>query len=540
MLNYIPNPNDHFTWRNAFDNGYRGGNTTTPSVKLGKVVNVTRESHLAQTYNVEELETGALLQGCRYISPKGGFNGVGQYASLEEGTGVTVTTNSGMWDDCYITGTFYVEGNHNKYYSEGKLQEPGELETSGGNLFEFNQPSGHPNRIVQPDAFFNIYPAKNLISDFSSPEFTNNIEDKAKANSVPGSIEMRNQVGDIVNYAFGNIIDYTDSNKITISAGSAESKCAKLLQFAAYYSKQAELLEGLGSFKETKPQETSQTLSIKPILTVEAVNNSSSNLRSPFTDDYFIQQYKRLAQLYIQQAQSCNRGDASRQLVALQMEQNLGSELPKTQQTQEGQQTKPDYKPKETKSAVDPNNFGDRIPNKFKPIIVLHETDASAESVIGLFQNPKSEVSYHVMIKLDGSIVNFTDPRKRAYGASPSQFNGEFEVRTRTDGKTVKSVNSFAYHISFESPTDGVANEKPSHSGYTEAQYMSAAWLTARTGVPLDRITTHKFVDIGQGKQDPRSFDRTKFEKLFNSYPKTKEIFFDIPGEEDWIKTQTN
>jgi Negative regulator of beta-lactamase expression len=217
------------------------------------------------------------------------------------------------------------------------------------------------------------------------------------------------------------------------------------------------------------------------------------------------------------------------------MENNLGSELPSTDNptATEGKITKPNYKPKEIKSAVDSNNFGDRTLIKFKPLIVLHETVGSADTVISLFQNPKAEVSYHVMIKLNGELVYFTDPRKRAFGASPSQFKGEFETRTRTDGKTVKSVNSFAYHISFETPADGLGSNsnKATHSGYTEAQYMSAAYHIAKCGVPLNRIATHKDIDIGQGKIDPRSFDKAKFEKLLKSFPQTKEIFFGIGDE---------
>ena len=531
MTDFISNINDHFTYSHGYDKVYRG-NHGAPSIKLAKVINVSRENHLAQTYDLELIPEGAPLLGCRYMSHIGGFNGIGTYAPLEEGTFVSVTTNSGMWDDSYIVGAVYLEGDHNKYYEEGKLQEPGELASLQNLTGEYNQPSGHPNRIVQPDAYFNIYGTKNLVSGFNSPEFATNLEDKAKANPLPGSIEMRNQVGDMVNYASGNIVNYTDSNNITVSAGTNETKCAKLLVFAQYYSRQAELLNGAGTQVEnTQPEPDSKTGLIPVVTTVNSQINNSS-LRSPFDNQYFVDQYRRLSQLYLQQAQSCNQGDAARQILINQMQENLGSELSTdpTVPSPTGSQPIPSYKPKEESSRVADNNFGNRSNTRFKPLLVIHETVITADQSIAVFQNPAKEVSYHALIRLNGNIVYLVDPKKRAFGAAPSQFNGEFDI---TNQSQTRSVNNFAYHVSFETPADGqgINGAKSNHSGYTDAQYNSLAWLASRTGIPLTRITTHKGVDIGQGKIDPRNFDRSKFERLFNSYPKTKTIFFGIGNE---------
>jgi N-acetyl-anhydromuramyl-L-alanine amidase AmpD len=531
MFDQILNPNNTYTNRNA-DNIYR----SNIGVKQGVVVNVSRENHLAQTYDVQDLETGALFLGCKYQSPTGGFNGVGRYAPLDEGTLVTYTCAEGIGENGIITGTLYTEGNYNKYYSEGKLQEFAQLEEYSNQLFEINQPSGHPNRITDPGATATFYGANNLFNTFSDARFTNNIKDKAKANRQPGIIDLATSIGDKVNYAYNSIINYT-ANIINVAEGTAESKCAKLIEYANYYNRQADLLAQTSIIRETTPEEAKKTTGIKPIVSKQSNPKSQSNLRSPFTDQYFIDQYKKLAQMYLEQAQSCNRGDTARQLVGLQMQTSSGSELPQGEQSVEGQQTKPDYKPNEEKSSVAATNYGERTQTKFKPLIVLHETIGNANSVINLFQNPKAQVSYHVMIKLDGGLVYFTDPKKRAFGAAPSQFKEEFEERVRDDGKKVKSVNSFAYHISFETPVDGQPpnDNKSTHSGYTEAQYNSLAWLTAKTGVPLERITTHKEVNITQPNIspniDPRSFDRVKFEKLWNNYPKTKEIFFGIGDE---------
>ncbi len=539
IIENIFNPNDHFTWGNAFNNTYRGNNSGSPSIKQGVIVNVSRQNHLAQTYDVEELESGALLTGCKYLSPTGGFNGTGNFSPLEEGTPVTLGCANGMWDEVFITGVFFTEGNYDSYYQEGKLQKPGDTE----NNLEFNQVSGHPNRIVDPTAQINIYGNKNLTGGFASPEFATDLTNKALTNPVPGAIELKTTFGDSVRYSSNTDIIYAN-NVLTVSSGTNETKCNKLLEIANMYTAWADLLEGTTQVIETPKQQAQSTTGIKPIVTISSPANNNSTLRSPFEQSYFIEQYRKLAQLHLQQAKNCNGLDAARQNVVNQMENNLGSELPSTTNptATEGKVTKPSYKPKESKSAVDSNNFGDRIPNKFKPLIVLHETIGNAASVISLFQNPKAEVSYHVMIKLTGELVYFTDSKKRAYGASPSQFNGEFETRTRTDGKTVKSVNSFAYHISFETPLNGQGSnsDKATHSGYTEAQYMSAAYHISKCGVPLSRIATHKGIDIGQGKIDPRSFDRAKFEKLFKKFPITKEIWFDIYGEDFYVRALNN
>ena len=80
------------------------------------------------------------------------------------------------------------------------------------------------------------------------------------------------------------------------------------------------------------------------------------------------------------------------------------------------------------------------------------------------------------------------------------------------------SVNNFAYHVSLESPSDGRGNSR-THSGYTQAQYESLAWLMARTNIPDSRITTHRAVDRSGNRMDPRSFDSSRFLNLLHRYP---------------------
>lgn len=177
--------------------------------------------------------------------------------------------------------------------------------------------------------------------------------------------------------------------------------------------------------------------------------------------------------------------------------------------------------PRQMNAPADPTNYGDRyltdingqiVQNDF--IAVLHETVGSAQSAINLFRTPhprdQDQVSYHTLIGRDGTIYYIVPPEKRAYGAGNSVFNGPNGPETvRTHPSLPPSVNNFAYHISLESPGDGFNNRR-THSGYTQAQYDSLAWLLAQTVIPDSRITTHQAVDRSGSRMDPRSFDRQR------------------------------
>ncbi len=168
--------------------------------------------------------------------------------------------------------------------------------------------------------------------------------------------------------------------------------------------------------------------------------------------------------------------------------------------------------------ATDPSNFGKRYRtnpwggslNPDPRVVVLHETVYSLQSAVNTFMTPhprdEDQVSYHTLIGLDGKIVDLVDPLMRAYGAGYSAFLGEWAV---TNPKIKGSVNNFALHLSLETPRDG-ANNQSTHSGYTKAQYDSLAlvlnnWID-RFGFDPAAITTHRHVDLGGERADPRSF----------------------------------
>ncbi|WP_072016291.1 peptidoglycan recognition family protein [Leptolyngbya sp. KIOST-1] len=186
--------------------------------------------------------------------------------------------------------------------------------------------------------------------------------------------------------------------------------------------------------------------------------------------------------------------------------------------------------PRQVTALADPSNYGDRfatdingqvLTNDF--IAVLHETVGSAQSAINLFRThhprDQDQVSYHTLIGRDGTVYYIVPPEKRAFGAGNSIFNGPNGPETvRTNPAFPPSVNNFAYHISLETPSDGMNNRR-SHSGYTQAQYASLAWLLAQTTIPDSRITTHQAVDRSGSRMDPRSFNGQSFFALLRRYP---------------------
>jgi len=187
------------------------------------------------------------------------------------------------------------------------------------------------------------------------------------------------------------------------------------------------------------------------------------------------------------------------------------------------------FVPREEVAPADPSNYGDRFlvdaygnPVYNYPIVVLHETVGSAQSAINTFQTYHSrdadQRSYHALIRRDGTIVYIVPPEYRAFGAGNSVFDGPYGPEAVvTNPNFPASVNNFAYHVSLETPSDGRGNQAR-HSGYTQAQYESLAWLTARTGVPEERITTHQAVDRSGTRRDPRSFDFAEFFRLWRGF----------------------
>jgi N-acetyl-anhydromuramyl-L-alanine amidase AmpD len=183
------------------------------------------------------------------------------------------------------------------------------------------------------------------------------------------------------------------------------------------------------------------------------------------------------------------------------------------------QQLRRDYPGSLQRLQIDPSNYAERLshdafgnPLSTRPsLVVLHETVFGLQSALNTFLSANSrdedQVSYHLLIGEKGNAVQALDPSKRAYGAGYSAFAGEWVV---TNPELDGSVNNFALHVSLETPLDGEDNAE-SHSGYSSAQYDTLAvaladWMQ-RFKIPPERITTHRHVDLGHERADPRSFD---------------------------------
>ena len=166
-----------------------------------------------------------------------------------------------------------------------------------------------------------------------------------------------------------------------------------------------------------------------------------------------------------------------------------------------------------------PTNYGERVHldaqgQRIDPtpaVIVLHETVYSLGSAINTFTTPHpndaDQASYHTLVGQKGEIVQVVDPSKRAYGAGHSAFDGRWVF---TSKHFSGSLNNFALHVSLETPPDG-ATSGQQHSGYTPAQYdalsrVLADWMV-RYKIEPHAITTHRHVDLGNARSDPRSFD---------------------------------
>lgn len=172
-----------------------------------------------------------------------------------------------------------------------------------------------------------------------------------------------------------------------------------------------------------------------------------------------------------------------------------------------------------------PTNFGDRFRTDIRgrvvsnaPLIVLHETAASAQSTLEFFQTPhprdEDQASYHELITLRGWLLHLVPWSKRAYGAGNSVFGSE---AVQTNLRLAPSVNNFALHFSLETPPQGRHNGSQ-HGGYTDAQYRSLAWLVAQTAIDPQRVTTHAAVDRSGERIDPRSFDWARFNRYLQLY----------------------
>ena len=251
------------------------------------------------------------------------------------------------------------------------------------------------------------------------------------------------------------------------------------------------------------------------VITSDATQKSSQSVQPPMNPTAQIAQSPNLPRLQL------NRGSSSASV-------GLGSTMPEGSTTLALSDS--GYRPREEVYLADPSNYDQRVavdsqgnPVSNDYIVVLHETVGTVESAINTFQTPHpnddDQVSYHALIATDGTVIYVVPPEQRAFGAGNSAFlSAKGEESVSTNAEFSSSVNNFAYHISLETPSDGHLNDNPAHSGYTEAQYRSLAWLISRSTIPEERITTHREVDRSGSRADPRSFEPERLVRLLRQF----------------------
>lgn len=562
-------------------------------IRRGLITNVYNlAGRLGQFYDVKLLDTGVILTGVKASISQGGFNGEGNYFAYDIDTPVLIAGVNGRLGqgDAYIVGTFTAEGEYDEFYKEGNFQDYGA--TQNGQLF--NQPLTHPNKIAQEDAHLEVINIKNLDSAFDSPEFYVEGEERNAARGRPGIIKLDNRDGTSVHYTFDNNINYADGNLIFISGGTKETKADRFLSLAIRHINKANFAAGRTKISEEEIRSELQPKAEAPATeketqNVEAITNSVTQdaaTAAAVTDEepstteeeaeetpteeetvvaeeikneeepQFRTLFKRTTNLvgFVLDPQTVSKRElqlaaiyceAARKSIALNAGRlsavgAMNAAFPGALQPTTGVSgpvptVDGGFNPEQSSAPVAQGNFGERTSSNGvnnlgtnelpDMIIVLHETVKGLREALEIVNNSKKQASYHAIIDRSGEIINLVPPNKRAYGAEESKFNGEF-YQTGDD----PSVNAFAYQISLVTPPDG-DNGNLTHSGYTDAQYRSLAWLISRTGIPESRVTTHKAVSNAVGRTDrldPRSFDQARYMGFRNQFQSSAVIDFGV------------
>lgn len=256
------------------DSSNRGTNAVQSNFKITKgviegLVGMESPEHIGMSYNVRLIDTGHLIK-CRRLVDNASFDGVGEYSPLEEGDPVIIAYKEGMLQDGIILGSFYTEGTYKDFYIKGNSVPP---KSNPSDSTESNQPSIHPNRIAQPDAWFHMIGGK--VSPYRDPALTDGSSShRASKRPFPASIQLKNKMGDVAQYARGDIIFYSDSNIILFSSQEGKSKCKRLKELAIYYQ---EMVDELERFVGTSIKDES--------ITDESIESKSTSLRSLINGD---------------------------------------------------------------------------------------------------------------------------------------------------------------------------------------------------------------------------------------------------------------
>lgn len=134
-------------------------------------------------------------------------------------------------------------------------------------------------------------------------------------------------------------------------------------------------------------------------------------------------------------------------------------------------------------------------PNRIKPeAIVLHHSDGSYLGGVAWIGDPKSKVSYHVLIARDGRRTVFGNDTDRCWHAGVSSWHGR------------KDLNSWSLGVAWE----GNTYETPLGDDAMASAIEYLAPRMKKWGIPLNMVVTHQQVSPNR-KTDISAADAARF-----------------------------
>jgi N-acetyl-anhydromuramyl-L-alanine amidase AmpD len=140
-----------------------------------------------------------------------------------------------------------------------------------------------------------------------------------------------------------------------------------------------------------------------------------------------------------------------------------------------------------------------RTPNvSAKPIrpevVVLHHSGGSYAGGVSWIKNPKSRVSYHVLVAQDGRRTVFASPTQRTWHAGVSSWKGR------------RDLNSWSIGASFAGDT----NKEPLTDAAMASMVEYLVPLIKKYGLSLNDVTDHRTVSPGR-KDDLKASELARF-----------------------------
>ena len=125
---------------------------------------------------------------------------------------------------------------------------------------------------------------------------------------------------------------------------------------------------------------------------------------------------------------------------------------------------------------------------------MLHHSGGSYAGGVSWIRNPKSRVSYHVLVAQDGRRTVFAEPTQRTWHAGKSEWRGR------------KDLNSWSIGASFAGDT--YADPLTLDAMDSMAEYLLP--LLKEYGIPLSNVTDHRTVSPGR-KDDLKPLELARF-----------------------------